>query len=258
MEGLEKKVALVTGGGRGIGRAIALALASEGANLVVNDINLTIAKSVADEIKRLGHDALAWKADISSYDEDRAMVQAAIKKFGGIDILVNNAGIAYRCPAEEIELSQWNKMIDVCLSGTFFLCQIVGREMIKVRRGKIINISSMSGIYGPIFMADYAAAKHGIVGLTKALGVEWAKYNIHVNCICPGITSTEMSKEWQTKYPLQFEQRKARIPLRRLAKPDDIAKAAIFLASSDSDYITGSSICVDGGNGALFSGYSLE
>ena len=151
---LEGKVALVTGGGRGIGKAIALAFAGEGANLVVNDINFDIASRVADEIKILGQDALAWKADISSYDEDRAMVQAATKKFGGIDILVNNAGIANRCPAEEIGLSQWNRMIDVCLSGTFFLCQIVGREMMKVRGGKIINISSMSGIYVPIFMDD--------------------------------------------------------------------------------------------------------
>ena len=258
MNKLGNKVALVTGAGRGIGRAIALAFAKEGSNVIVNDINFDAVCKVADEIKALGRDALPLKADISNYEEDQAMVEAALNKFGNINILVNNAGIPSGFPAEQITLSQWNKMIGVCLSGVFFLCQLVGREMIKARSGKIINISSMSGLFGPIFMADYAAAKHGVVGITKALGVEWAKYKVNVNCICPGLTDTDMVREWGSRLPQVLEKRKARIPLGRVAKPEDMANAAVFLASTDSDYITGVALCVDGGNGALFSGLSLE
>lgn len=258
MTKLEGKVALVTGGGRGIGKAIALLFAKEGAKVIVNDINFDSAKKVSQEIQSTGKAALPLQADVSNFDEDSKMVQAAISEFGDIHILVNNAGIPSGYPAEEITLSQWNRMLGVCLSGPFYLCQLVGKHMIAARSGKIVNISSMSGLFGPILMADYSAAKHGVVGLTKALGVEWAKYNINVNCICPGITETEMAREWGGKYPEIMAKRLARVPLKRLAQPEDMANAALFLASSDSDYMTGSVICVDGGNGALFSGFSLE
>lgn len=255
---LEGKVALVTGGGRGIGKAIALLFAQEGGNVVVNDIDFESAKEVAQEIKSIGKAALPFQADISNYDEDSNMVQTAISEFGDIHILVNNAGIPSGYPAEEITLSQWNRMLGVCLSGPFYLCQLVGKQMIAARSGKIVNISSMAGLFGPILMADYSAAKHGVVGLTKALGVEWAKYNINVNCICPGITETEMAREWGNKYPDVMAKRIARVPLKRFAQPEDMANAALFLASNDSDYMTGSVLCIDGGNGALFSGFSLE
>jgi len=255
---LEEKVALVTGAGRGIGKAIALLFAKEGGKVVINDIDFESAKEVAQQIQLIGKTALPFQADVSNYDEDNDMVQAAISEFGAIHILVNNAGIPSGCPAEEITLSQWNKMLGVCLSGPFYLCQLVGKQMIAARSGKIVNISSMAGLFGPILMADYSAAKHGVVGLTKALGVEWAKYNINVNCICPGITETEMAREWGSKYPDVMAKRLARVPLKRLARPEDMANAALFLASSDSDYMTGSVVCVDGGNGALFSGFSLE
>jgi NAD(P)-dependent dehydrogenase (short-subunit alcohol dehydrogenase family) len=255
---LDGKVSLVTGGGRGIGKAISLLFAQEGASGIVNDVNSEAAKQVAEEIKSTGKDALAYQADVSDYDADKGMVEAAIGRFGGIHILVNNAGVPSGFPAEEITVSQWAKMLGVCLSGPFFLCQLVGNRMIAAGSGKIVNISSMAGLFGPILMADYAAAKHGVVGLTKALGVEWAKYNINVNCICPGITETEMAREWGSKYPDVMAKRIARVPLKRFAQPGDMARAALFLASSDSDYMTGSVVCVDGGNGALFSGFSLE
>jgi NAD(P)-dependent dehydrogenase (short-subunit alcohol dehydrogenase family) len=258
MEKLEGKVALVTGGGRGIGKAIALLFAKEGAKVIVNDISSDSAEKVAQEIKSSGKSALPFRADVSNYDEDKKMVQTAISEFGDIHILVNNAGIPSGFPAEEITLSQWNRMLGVCLSGPFYLCQLVGKQMITARSGKIVNMSSMAGLFGPILMADYSAAKHGVVGLTKALGVEWAKYNINVNCICPGITETEMAREWGSKYPDVMAKRLARVPLKRLAQPEDMASVALFLASSDSDYMTGSVLSVDGGNGALFSGFSLE
>lgn len=255
---LEGKVTLITGAGRGIGKAIALLFAREGASVVVNDINKGLSEEVTQEIESIGSQALSYQADVSSYDEDSNMVQAAINKFGDVHILVNNAGIPSGFPAEEITPEQWNRMLGVCLTGQFYLCQLVGKRMIAAKSGKIVNISSMSGMFGPILMADYAAAKHGVIGLTRALGVEWAQYNINVNCICPGITETEMARDWGSKYPDVMVKRIARVPLKRMAQPEDMAHAALFLASSDSDYMAGSVICVDGGNGALFSGFSLK
>lgn len=262
MERLKDKVALVTGAGRNIGRAIALAFAEEGADVVVNDIDFEAASRVVHEIKALGREAVPIKADVSNYGEVEQMVKAALEKFGEINILVNNAGLGGarlggKVSAEELALDRWNRMIGVTLSGVFFCSQLVGREMIKQKSGKIINISSIYGLTASPFMVDYVAAKHGVVGITKALAVEWGKYKINVNCICPSLTATDKVREKAEIQPGKMKARVKRIPLSRLANPEDISKAAVFLASFESDYITGFALCLDGGNWALFSAYPI-
>jgi len=257
MKKLDGKISLVTGAGRGIGKAISLKLAKEGAIVVLNDVDLKILENTKDEIKSFGQEAIMIQADVSSYNEDEKMVKKILNKYQRIDILINNAGIEGGYSAEQISLNQWNKMIGVCLNGVFFLSQLIGKEMIKQKSGKIINISSMAGLFAPPFMADYTAAKHGVVGLTKALAVDWAKYNINVNCVCPGLTKTNMVEQLKTRKPAFMEERIKRIPLKRLATPEDIANGVLYLASPDSDYVTGFALCIDGGNWALFSGYPV-
>jgi 3-oxoacyl-[acyl-carrier protein] reductase len=254
---LSGKVAVITGAGSGIGRAIALLFAKEGADVVILDVDLEAAEKVASEIKALGREAMALKVDVSNYYEVKEAAKRVIEKFGKVDILVNNAGITKRIEAEKISLEEWNKVIGVDLNGTFFCSQAFGREMIKRRSGKIINISSQAAIGATPFEAHYVAAKSGIIGLTKALAVEWARYGILVNCICPGFTETPLTKRLMSQLPPEvFAERIRRIPLGRPAQPEDQAKVALFLASSDSDYITGQAIPVDGGTTALSSGYS--
>jgi len=258
MKKLEGKISLVTGAGRGIGKAISLKLAKEGSTVVLNDVDFETLKNTRGEIESFRKEkTIMIKADVSNYNEDKKMVEKILNKFHKIDILVNNAGIEGGYSAEEISLGQWNKMIGVCLNGVFFLSQLVGKEMIKQKSGKIINISSMAGLFAPPFMADYTAAKHGVVGLTKALAIDWAKYNINVNCVCPGLTKTKMVEQLKNKKPEFMKERINRIPLKRLATPEDIANGVLYLASSDSDYVTGFALCIDGGNQALFSGYPV-
>jgi len=259
MKKLEGKVSLITGAGRGIGKAVSLKLAKEGSTVVLNDLNLEMLKNTTDEIKALGQaEPFFIQADVSNYTEDKKMIEEIFNRYQKVDILVNNAGIDGGYSAEDIALDQWNKMIGVCLNGVFFLSQLVGEEMIKQKGGKIINISSMAGLFAPPFMADYVAAKHGVVGLTKALAVDWARYNINVNCVCPGLTQTKMVEDLKNRRPDFMKERIKRIPLNRLATPEDIANGVFYLASSDSDYVTGITLCVDGGNQALFSGYPVR
>lgn len=258
---LKDRVALVTGSGAGIGREISLAFAREGADVIANDINFEAATIVGKELEQFGRKSLPLKADISKVEEVRAMVRKALDTFGRIDILVNNAAISDTSGrAEEISFERWDSMVHVTLSGPFYCSQLVGREMIKRRCGKIVNISSVGGLVAIPYSVDYVAAKHGVLGLTKALAIEWAKYGITVNAICPGITETATTKADIENYP-GYKQilsaRIARIPMGRIADPSDQAKAAVFLASSDADYITGSVLVVDGGTYALHSGYPL-
>lgn len=256
MTKLDGKIAIVTGGGSGIGRAISLAFAAEGANIVVDDINLEGANSVVNEVEALGREALAVKADVSNIEEVNQMVEAALDKFGKIDILVNNACRGAGGRTEELAEERWDRCLNVCLKGALLCSQAAGKVMIKQGKGgRIINISSMLGLKaGPNSIA-YVSAKSGLIGFTQSLAIDWAKYNINVNCIAPGLIETPMilggRKEGR-------EERATLVPLGRLGVPEDVAKVALFLASSESDYVTGITMPVDGGMYAVHSGYVLR
>ncbi len=243
---LEGQVAIVTGAGQGIGRAIAKTLAGEGAAVVVNDINLEKASKVAEEIKGQGGKALPIKADVSKRDEIDNLVKETLTSFQKVDILVNNAGIAKLTPSLELDEEQWDSTIDTNLKGQFLCSQAVARHMVKQKRGKIINITSLAAHTGTPGLLAYSASKGGVVQLTKVLAVEWGKHNITVNAVSPGLTITELVKSVFKERPDVLEGVE-RIPLKRPATPEDIANTVLFLASPESDYISGQVIAVDGG-----------
>jgi NAD(P)-dependent dehydrogenase (short-subunit alcohol dehydrogenase family) len=252
---LTDKVAIVTGGASGMGEAIAMLFAREGAVVVVADIEKAKADLLIEDIRvSSGRRALALATNVAEELEVKAMVQTVLDEFGTIDLLINCVGVAEYVPAEEITSQQWLRIMSVDLNGVFYCCRDVGREMIKRKRGKIVNFASTAGLAGTPYMCHYAAAKHGVVGLTKSLAVEWGKHNIHVNCICPGATLTPMLLGATTEqYRLD---RARRIPLNRLARPEDQANVALFLASTESDHVSGAVICVDGGMYAMASSTS--
>jgi len=252
---LEDQVAIVTGAGQGIGRAIALTLAKEGAAVTVNDINLDSAKKVAKEIKSQGGQALPIKADVSNGEEVNTLVQKTLAGFKKIDILVNNAGIGKVIPAMELTEAQWDSIININLKGQFLCSQAVARHMIKQKRGKIVNIAALSGRVATPGMAAYGASKGGVLQLTRVLAIEWAKYNINVNAVSPGVTITATVENILKQEPDFIKGYLERIPFRRAAKPEDIANAVLFLVSSEADDITGQEITVDGGTSALHPGF---
>jgi 3-oxoacyl-[acyl-carrier protein] reductase len=245
---LSNKTAIVTGARRGMGRAIALALAREGANVVVSDISQEDCQKVVDEIEKLGRKGLALKCDVSSSDDVEDMVERTVAKFGRVDILVNNAGIIDYKPFLELTDEEWDKTLNVNLKGQFLCARAAGRAMIKHKWGRIINIASISsggcGIAFPL-IAHYTASKGGVVALTEALALELTSQGINVNAICPGAIDTDMAKG--AKESGQLAQVLARIPKGRLGQPGEIANLAVFLASEESDYISGAAIVIDGG-----------
>jgi 3-oxoacyl-[acyl-carrier protein] reductase len=242
------KTAIVTGARRGMGRAIALALAGEGANVVVSDISQEDCQKVVDKIERLGRKGLAVKCDVSSSSEVEAMVRETVAEFGGVDILVNNAGIISYKPFLELTDEDWDKTLSVNLKGQFLCARAAAREMVKNKRGRIINIASISsggcGIAFPL-IAHYTASKGGVVALTEALALELTSQGINVNAICPGAIDTDMAKG--AKESGQLEQLLARVPKGRLGRPEEIANLVVFLASEESEYISGDAIVIDGG-----------
>lgn len=244
---LENKVALVTGGGQGIGQAIALAFARGGADVVIGEIDMTAAEKVVAEVKALGCRAMAVKADVSIKKEIEEMVEAVTKEFEKIDILVNNAGVSVVAPSEELEESRWDKGINIDLKGVFLCSQIVGRGMIKRKKGNIINIASIAGIVALPARATYCSAKAGVIMLTKVLACEWAKYHINVNAIAPGYVKTELVEDLIRKGQYDEDALVKRAPAGRMGVPEDIANAAVFLAADRSNYITGHTLVVDGG-----------
>lgn len=233
---LKDKVAIVTGGGQGIGRAICLALAKEGCDAVVGDINFQTAEKVAEEIRSLQRESLAVKVDVSNSKQVNQMVEAALKEFGKIDILVNNAGTAYRGTIENMKEEDWDKVINVNLKGTFLCSRAVIKLMKKQRSGKIINLASLSGKTGGLTAgANYAASKAGIICFTKSLAMELASCNVNVNAVSPAFIDTTMS----TTFP--------EIPIGRKGLPEDVASAVVFLASEEASFITAEILDVDGG-----------
>lgn len=243
---LKGKVAIVTGARRGIGKGIALAFAKAGADVVVSDIDLKDCEKVAKEIESLGQQALAVKADVTNYEEVDQMVKSTLKKFSKIDILVNNAGILIYKPFLEITEDVWDKTLDTNLKGYFLCAQRVAKEMIKHKKGKIINIASVAGSIAYPQLAHYCASKGGIIIFTKVMANELATYKINVNSISPGATETPMT-QGMLNDPKTREGFIKNIPWGRIGKPEDIANTAVFLASDDADYLTGVNVVVDGG-----------
>lgn len=243
---LKKQVAIVTGAGQGIGRAIALTLAREGATVVVNDIDLEKAEKVAEEIKSQGGQALPVQADVSVGDEVNNLVEKTLDNYKRVDILVNNAGVAKMTRLLELTEAEWDRTMNINIKGQFLCSKAVIAHMIKQKRGKIVNIASLAAHIGAPGLAAYGASKGGVVQLTKALAVELGKYNIMVNAVSPGLTLTDLIKSAVKDRP-DFIEGIDRIPLRRAAEPEDIANVVLFLASAESDYITGQVLIVDGG-----------
>ncbi|MDA1475572.1 3-oxoacyl-[acyl-carrier-protein] reductase [Bacillus changyiensis] len=242
---LENKTAVVTGASRGIGRAIALDLAKHGANVTVNYAgNEAKANEVVDEIKALGRDAVAIKADVSKADDVQAMMKQTIERFGSLDILVNNAGITKDNLLMRMKENEWDDVININLKGVFNCSKAVTRQMMKQRSGRIINVTSVVGVIGNAGQANYVAAKSGVIGLTKTLAKELASRHITVNAIAPGFISTEMTDKLTKE--LQDEMLK-QIPLARFGEPSDISNVVVFLASEQSRYMTGQTLNIDGG-----------
>jgi len=245
---LKNKIALVTGASRGIGRAIALVFAREGADIAINCLaSVELAEDVAREIKVLGQRAMVIQANVANKAEVEGMTKKVIDEFGKLDILVNNAGMSVVGASAELEESQWKKGIDVMLTGVFFCSQAAGKEMIKRQNGKIINIASIAGIGALPERACYCSAKAGVIQLTRVLACEWAKYNINVNAIAPGYVKTSLVKELIEKGKYDEETLSIRTPMGRLGKCEEVADAAVFLSSEESRFITGQTIVVDGG-----------
>ncbi|MGA2517802.1 MAG: 3-oxoacyl-[acyl-carrier-protein] reductase [Thermodesulfobacteriota bacterium] len=241
---LTGKVALVTGAAQGIGRAIALLLARNGADIVVSDINLEKAEETAKEIRAIGPKATAVKVDVSNLSDVERMVEALIEKLAKIDILVNNAGITRDKLILRMTEEDWDAVLGVNLKGTFNCTKTVIRHMAKQRSGKIVNIASVVGEMGNAGQANYSASKAGVIGLTKTIAREYAQRGINVNAIAPGYIETPMTDALPEKAK---EELKKLIPMERLGKPEDVAEAVFFLVCEESSYITGQVLNVNGG-----------
>lgn len=241
---LEGKVALVTGGARGIGKAICQRLADEGAKLAIVDIMLDIAKETADEFKSKGVEAAAFAADVSKLDSANETVDAVMKEFGKIDILVNNAGITRDTLMMRMTEQDWDMVIAVNLKGTFNFTKAVCRPMMKARTGKIVNVASVVGRMGNAGQANYSASKAGVIGLTKTTAKEFASRNIQANAVAPGYIQTDMTGKLSDAATEAFM---TVIPMKRGGTPEDVANVVYFLCSDDSSYVTGQVINIDGG-----------
>jgi 3-oxoacyl-[acyl-carrier protein] reductase len=241
---LKGRVALVTGGARGIGKAISERLAAEGATIAIVDIRMEVAQATVDEFAKKGYSAAAFSANVSKLEEAESTVKAVIEKFGKVDILVNNAGITKDTLIMRMSEEDWDAVISVNLKGTFNFIKAVSRPMIKARCGKIVNIASVVGRMGNAGQANYSASKAGVIGLTKTAAKEFATRGIGVNAVAPGYILTDMTKQISKEATDAFMKV---IPMQRAGSPEDVANVVYFLCSPDSDYVTGQVINIDGG-----------
>lgn len=249
---LKGQTAIITGGGRGLGAQIADAFAEAGANIILCSRNIDACEKTSEKLREKGASCLAFPCDVTKKKDVQYVVKKAVNHFEKIDILVNNSGTTWAAPAEEMPLEAWNKVMNVNVTGTFLMTQEVGKVMIKQKKGKIINIASVAGFGGtdPRLMdtVGYNTSKGAVITLTKDLASKWGKHNIHVNAISPGFFPTKMSRQL-------IEMSKEKIleltPLKRLGTESDLKGAALFLASSASNYVTGDILTVDGGIHAM-------
>jgi gluconate 5-dehydrogenase len=245
---LTGKVSLISGGGDGIGRAMAVALAEAGSTVVIFSRRIEKCEEVAHEIENQGGKALAMACDILKELDLEHVIAETLKAFGKIDVLINNSGRSWGAPPEDISFDNWKKVIDLNLNATFYCTQFVGREMIKRQKGKIINITSYAGSRGtdPVYLdaIPYNASKGALNTFTKDLAIKWARYHITVNAIAPGWFPTKMT---QWTFDNNGDAILARIPLKRYGKLEELKGVAVFMASSASDYMTGQIVAVDGG-----------
>ncbi|MFH0795180.1 MAG: 3-oxoacyl-ACP reductase FabG [bacterium] len=243
MDRLKGKVAVITGAGRGIGEAIAMLFAEEGAKITLCDVNVEDMDRVAAAIRAKGGEALPVKVNICVKQEVEAVVKKTLEKFGKLHILINNAGITRDCFVKKMDEAKWDDVLDVNLKGTFLMAQAAMVPMSEANYGRIINTASIAA-YGNMGQANYAASKAGVVAFTQSLALELARYNVTVNAVAPGFTETPMTA------PIPEDIKKtyiARIPLKRMAHPVEIARAHLFLASEEAAFITGHVLFVDGG-----------
>ncbi|MBU1932881.1 MAG: 3-oxoacyl-[acyl-carrier-protein] reductase [Candidatus Omnitrophica bacterium] len=241
---LEGKLALITGGARGIGRNIALVFAKEGADIVICDVNLEQAEATAKEIQGMGRDSIAFKADVTDFREVQAMVDKILDKFKKLDILINNAGITRDSLILRMSEEDWDRVIAVNLKGCFVCTKAAAKVMLKQRSGHIVNLASIIGIMGNSGQANYAASKAGIIGLTKSVAKELAPRGVCVNAIAPGFIKTDMT----ARLPEDIQKKMlSAIPLGRFGEAKDVANLALFLSGESSSYITGQVVQIDGG-----------
>ena len=244
---LTSKTAIVTGGNGGIGLGIARGLAQAGANVVIAARNQQKTDAALEQLRGLGAKAIGVSTEVTSEKDVASMVKATLDEFGQVDILVNNAGMNIRKPPQDYTMEEFKRVIDVNLNGTFLCSRDVYASMKANGGGKIINIGSMTSIFGSDWVVPYSASKGGVVQLTKSLAIAWAKDNIQVNAILPGWIHTDLTALIKSDFSERYETIRARIPHGRWGEPDEMGGCAVFLASSASDYVTGVSIPIDGG-----------